>query len=93
MRIAPIAEAKAKLSEFLRHCRNEPVIITKSGKAAALLVPVTDEEDLEGLVLANTPRFRKLLKEAEERIERTGGIKHEDFWSSRLQPKGKVKRR
>lgn len=93
MKIAPIAEVKAKLSEFLRQCQNEPVVITKNGRATALLVPVTDDADLERFVLANTPRFHKLLRNAETRIQKTGGVKHKDFWSSPLHAKDKVQRR
>jgi prevent-host-death family protein len=93
MKIAPIAEVKAKLSQVLRQCQTEPVVITKNGRATALLVPVTDEADLERLVLVNTPRFRKLLAEAEMRIQKTGGVKHTDFWSSDLPAKNKRPRK
>ncbi len=41
-----------------------PVRITKSGKARALLVPVTDETDLETLLLSNLPRFWELFDRA-----------------------------
>jgi hypothetical protein len=33
-----------------------------------------DEEDLDSLILAHSPRFQKLLAEADERVRRTGGI-------------------
>ena len=43
-------------------------------------VPVADQEELEHLVLADTAKFRKLLDAAERRIQRTGGLKHDEFW-------------
>jgi prevent-host-death family protein len=41
MRIAPLADVKARLSAYLDECGAEgPVVITRNGKAAAvLLVP------------------------------------------------------
>src|SRR5262245_3535030 len=39
----------------------------------AVVVPVTDEDELERFVLAHTPRFRRLLDAAERRIQKTGG--------------------
>jgi prevent-host-death family protein len=81
MKIAPVAEVKAKLSEFLQQCQTDPVVITKNGRATAMLVAVTDDEDLERLVLMHTPRFREMLDQAEARIRQTGGVKHRDFWA------------
>lgn len=81
MKTAPATEVKAKLSEFLRKCQREPVIITQEGRVTAMLVAVTEGEDLERLVLAHTPRFRDMLEQAEARIRESGGIKHEDFWA------------
>jgi hypothetical protein len=42
----------------------------------------TRDEELERFVLAHTPRFRELLAAAEERIQESGGLKHDDFWAS-----------
>ena len=44
------------------------------------LLAVGDEDELERLVLAYTPRFRAILDAARQRIRETGGIKHEYFW-------------
>jgi len=41
---------------------------------------VSDEDDLERLVLARTPRFMAILDAAERRIKKGKGIKHDDFW-------------
>jgi antitoxin (DNA-binding transcriptional repressor) of toxin-antitoxin stability system len=82
MKTAPVAEVKAKLSEFLQQCQREPVIITQEGRVTAMLVAVTEDEDLERLVLAHTPRFRDMLEQAEARIRESGGVKHEDFWAA-----------
>ena len=82
MRIAPVAEVKARFSAYLKRCVDGPVIITRNGRPAAVLIAAPDEEELERLVLAHTPRFQRLLEAARERIRETDGIEHDDFWES-----------
>ncbi len=80
MKIAPVADVKARLSHYLEVCADGPVIVTKNGRPTAVLVAVSDEEDLERVVLAHTPRFMAILDAAERRIKKGKGIKHDDFW-------------
>jgi len=80
MKIAPIADIKARLSSYLEQVENGPVIITKNGRPVAALVAITGDDELERLVMAHTPRLRKLLDEAAERIRQGGGIPHDQFW-------------
>ena len=80
MKIASIADVKAQLSSYVKESEEGPVIITRHGRPVAVLLPVIDEDELERLILAYTPRFRQLIEDAEQRIAETGGIKHEDFW-------------
>ena len=80
MKIAPVAEIKARLSSYLEQVRNGPIIITKNGRPVAALVAITDEDDLERLVMAHTPRLRQLLDQAAERIKHDGGVGHDQFW-------------
>lgn len=47
-----------------------------------VLISVLEDNELERLVLAYTPRFRRLLDAAEQRIQQTGSIRHEDFWET-----------
>jgi prevent-host-death family protein len=83
MKIAPVAEVKARLSSYLEMCADGPIIVTKNGRPAAVLVAVPDEEELERLVLAHTPRFMAMLDSAKRRIKKGKGIKHDDFWKLR----------
>ncbi len=82
MKVAPVAEVKARFSGFLEQCRSGPVVVTKNGRPVAVLVAVGEEDELERLVLAHTPRFRRLLERAERRIETTGGVGHKELWAS-----------
>src|SRR5215831_5697168 len=99
MKIASVADVKARLSAYLRESHQGPVIITRNGKAVAVLLAVTDEDELERLVLAHSPKFQALLEKSRRQIEETGGIPHDVFWrdleaeSRRNTKKGKHLRR
>ena len=82
MKIAPVAEVKTHFSTYLEQCQDGPIIVTKNGRPVAVLIAVPEDDELERLVLAHTPRFRRRLDAAEQRIQQTGGVKHEDFWKA-----------
>ena len=80
MKIAPVAELKAQFSAYLRKSTEGPVVVTRHGKPVAVLLSIEDEEELERLVLAYTPKFQGILEAARAQIRETGGIAHEEFW-------------
>jgi prevent-host-death family protein len=81
MKIAPIAEVKARFSAYVKESAEGPVVVTRNGRPVAVLLAVEDEDDLERLILAHSPKFQALLDAAEQRIRETGGIRHENFWN------------
>src|ERR1700751_4274143 len=80
MTIASVADVKARLSAYLKESQKGPVVVTRNGKAVAFLLAVTDEDELERLVLAHSPKFQALLDKSRRQIEETGGIPHDVFW-------------
>ena len=80
MRIASVAEIKAKFSGYLKAGEQGPVVVTKNGKPVAVLLAITDEYEIERLLIAHSPRFRSIVELAERQIREGKGIKHEDFW-------------
>ena len=80
MKIAPVAEVKARFSAHLKASEEAPVVVTRNGKPVALLLAIKDEEEIERLLLAYSPRFQRILREAREQIEARGGVPHEEFW-------------
>ena len=80
MIIVPIAEVKARLSEYLRASEKELVVLTRRGRPTAVLLSLNDE-DLEELILARSPRMRAILDQSWESIQAGMGIPHEDFWA------------
>jgi prevent-host-death family protein len=80
MKIASIADIKAHLSAYLKESEQGPVVVTRNGKAVAVLLAVTDDDELERLVLAHSPKFQALLDKSRRQIAETGGIPHDQFW-------------
>ena len=80
LKLAPITDVKARLSNYLNECENEPVVITKNGYANAVLIHITDEDDLERIMLSYNKKFQKILVDAYNRIRKTCGVKEKDFW-------------
>ncbi|MBI1997736.1 MAG: type II toxin-antitoxin system Phd/YefM family antitoxin [Deltaproteobacteria bacterium] len=83
MKIAPLADVKARLSASLVECGTDgPVLITRNGKVAAILLAPKDEEDLERLVLAHSRRFLALLEKSRRSIKAGRGVSHNEFWKT-----------
>jgi prevent-host-death family protein len=80
MKIASVADVKARLSAYLKESEKGPVVVTRNGKAVAVLLAVSDDEELERLVLAHSPKFQAILDKSRRQIEETGGIPHDVFW-------------
>ena len=80
MKIAPVAELKAQFSAYLKSSAEGPIVVTRHGKPVAVLLSIEDEDELERLVLAYTPKFQGILEAAREQIRETGGVRHEEFW-------------
>jgi prevent-host-death family protein len=83
MRIAPLATVKAQLSAYLEQCKEEgPIVITRNGKAVAVLLAPIDDDDLEGLLLARSPRFQALLDKSRASIRAGKGLSSQQFWDA-----------
>ena len=65
MKIESLREVKNNFSEVIEGLRKTgPVVVTKNGKSAALLIPIDDNTDLETLILSNSRRFWELFDRA-----------------------------
>ncbi len=80
MKIAPVADVKARFSAYLKESEEGPVIVTRNGKPVAVLISMEDEEELERIILAYSPKFQSLLEKSKNQIQDRGGIPHKDFW-------------
>lgn len=83
MKIAPLADVKARLSAYVDECGAEgPIIITRNGKAVAVLVVPHDDDDLERLMLGRSPRFQALLNRSRRSIAQGKGLSEKAFWDT-----------
>ena len=57
-----------------------PIVITRNGKTAAVLIAPTDDDDLDWLLLSRSPRLREILDHSRKSIAEGRGIPHEEFW-------------
>ncbi|GAB4428564.1 MAG: hypothetical protein Kow0031_08820 [Anaerolineae bacterium] len=80
MRIAPVVEVKAKFSAFLEESKSGPIIVTKNGKAVAVLLAVDDDDELERLILSYSPKFQAIMNKGKAQIKAGESLSHEDFW-------------
>ena len=74
MKLKPLAEAKMHLSALVAADQNEPVLITRNGRPAAVLVPVPEDADVEDLALAFSPAFRTIIEASRRSLARGEGI-------------------
>src|SRR5262245_46783991 len=81
MKIASVAEVKSQFSAFLKASEGGPVVVTRNGRPVAVLVGVHDEDEIERLLMAFSPRLRAILDRARRQIADGEGLSHEEFWS------------
>jgi prevent-host-death family protein len=81
VRIASVAEVKARFSAFLKDSAGGPVVVTRNGKPVAVLVGIEDEDEIERLLMAYSPRLRAILDGSRAQIAAGDVLSHEDVWS------------
>ncbi|MCH7916047.1 MAG: type II toxin-antitoxin system Phd/YefM family antitoxin [Deltaproteobacteria bacterium] len=80
MKIESLREVKAKLSKIIKELPSErSVVITKNGRPCAVLFPVTEETDLESMLLTQQKGFWQMLDRAHKEGEKKGFTKLEDL--------------
>ena len=73
MKIQSIHEVQAKLNQIVNQLPTEgSAIITKNGQPCAVLMPVTEDTDLEVVALSQNRRFWKLSDDAVARVGADG---------------------
>ena len=79
MRVESIREVEAKLNSIVGGLSEEgSVVITKNGRPCAVLMPVTQDTDLEILALSQSKRFWEVYDQAQRRGDRDGWVSLDD---------------
>lgn len=74
----PLSEVKDDLSRFLREAEERPVVITRHGKPAGILIGFESEEDWFDYRLENDPRFLARVEKARTSLRAGRGVRLED---------------
>ena len=86
MKIAPVAEVKAHFSAYLKSSQQGLVVVTRNGKPSAVILGITDEDEIERLSLAYSPKFNRILDAARKEIRKGKGIPHDELWAEMEDP-------
>lgn len=81
MKIASVAEIKSQFSAFLKASESGPVVVTRNGRPVAVIVGVQDEDEIERLLMAYSPRLQAILEESRKQIREGDALSHEEFWA------------
>jgi prevent-host-death family protein len=78
MKEVPLSEVKDDLSRYLREAEQGPVVITRHGKAAGVLIGFESEDDWFDFRLENDPRFLARVEKARDSLRRGRGVRLQD---------------
>ena len=81
MKIASVAEVKSQFSAFLKATEGGPVVVTRNGRPVAVIVGVQDEDEIEGLLMAYSPKLRAILERSRQQFRDGEWLSEEDFWA------------
>src|SRR5262249_45379469 len=81
MKIASVAEIKSQFSAFLKASAAGPVVVTRNGRPVAVIVGVQDEDEIERLLMAYSPRLQAILEKSRKQIREGDVFGHEEFWA------------
>jgi prevent-host-death family protein len=81
MKTVPQTYFKAHISALIEQSWTEgPIVITRYGKAMAVLVAIAEEDDIERIILARSPKFQAVLQKSERSIQNSQGLSEDEFW-------------
>jgi prevent-host-death family protein len=81
MKIASVAEIKSRFSAFLKASEAGPVVVTRNGRPAAVIIAVQDEDEIERLLMAYSPHLRAILDRSRQQFRDGEWLSEEEFWS------------
>ncbi len=81
MKIASVAEIKSQFSAYLKASEDGPIVVTRNGRAVAVIVGVQDEEEIERLLMAYSPHLRAILDNSRRQFREGQWLSEHEFWS------------
>ena len=81
MKKASVAEIKSRLSAYLKESETGPVVVTRNGKPVAVIVGIQDEDEVERLLMAYSPRLQAIVEKSRKQIREGEVLRHVEFWA------------
>lgn len=78
---ASIAAVKANFGDYIKTIGEAPLVVTRNGKPIALMLSVSSEEDIERLLMEQSPSLRKITDRSLKQIRAGKGVKSDAFWN------------
>jgi prevent-host-death family protein len=70
MKVIGLSEAKDKLSSIINDAQQSPVIITRNGKTAAILIVPENDDDAERILLSRSKKLKAILEQSRAAAKR-----------------------
>jgi prevent-host-death family protein len=70
----PLSEIKDDLSRYLRRAVDAPIVVTRHGRPAGVLIGFASEEDWFDYQLESDPRFARRVARAREQLRAGHGV-------------------
>ena len=74
----PLSEVKDDLSRYLKRAAEAPIVVTRHGRPAGVLIGFASEDDWFDYQLENDPRFVRRVQRAREDIRSGRGVLIDD---------------
>jgi prevent-host-death family protein len=69
MKRIPLSEMKDDLNKYLQMAQDEPIVVTRYGKPAGVIIGFDVEDDWADYEIENDPRFMERVLKAHKPIE------------------------
>ena len=78
MKSVELDDATAALKDYAEQLEQDPLVLTRHGKAVAALVRIKDS-DLESFLVSESPVFKRIIRRSRASYKRTGGLTREEL--------------
>jgi len=81
MRAATVGQVKSHFDAYLKASQDGPIKVTRNRKTVAVLLGGQDEDELERLAMAYSPKLRAILDRSYAQMKAGQVIPHDEFWA------------
>lgn len=87
MKSVELDDATAALKDYAEQLTQDPIVLTRDGKAVAALVRIQDS-DLESFLVSESPVFKRIVRRSRTSYKRGGGLTRDELEKRLAKPRG-----